>query len=471
MTRRDWIGSLGLLALILAPRLYLWGTAPAGVHGDEGGYAALGARVFAHPIALWGFAPNALPWAGCWVLGLARHLLGGSIWSARLVTSIFGVLQALAAVSIAWRIAGLSGAVTTALVMAMPLEIHYERVVLPSVWTTATWTVALWCVVREPRSSVMAFVAGVVLALGWYGYQSSRVGLPIAAVGLAAAFATGRLRGGPVLAGVIGFALGVAPIVYGFTVAPAMLLGRAHATSWLSGPWTWEQLSGHLQATAALLVGRGYDTTSFFPIQLPLVPVGIAALGAVGLLSAPAPLGWCLGAWIVFVAAGHVMRDVPAYSPVLVCLVPALAIAAGCAARAIRGPVPRVGMVVLPALVAMAVPPALAVYFRTATVLPRSEVLPMGQAAFVDALPDGRPVYIAGGAIGCSHGLTQMALRERQCVDIIELPEDADHAVVVLYPEFQSLADACTRAHLQVHSRDWAGLPVEVCAPPGVAVP
>src|SRR5262245_28196183 len=88
------LGWAVLVGVVLVPRCYLWGTVPAGMHGDEGGFATLGVRMFAEPEPLWSFGPQTLPNAHFWLFGAAVQMFGVSIWSVRFLVGVFGVLQA-----------------------------------------------------------------------------------------------------------------------------------------------------------------------------------------------------------------------------------------------------------------------------------------------------------------------------------------------------------------------------------------
>jgi hypothetical protein len=83
---------------------------------------------------------------------------------------------------------------------------------------------------------VGAAVAADVAALGCYGYQSSRIAPLIAAAGLLPLLLRTRTRRTTIAlsaAGMVGFAIVIAPLAFGFQLHPDMLFGRAHSTSWL----------------------------------------------------------------------------------------------------------------------------------------------------------------------------------------------------------------------------------------------
>jgi 4-amino-4-deoxy-L-arabinose transferase-like glycosyltransferase len=455
------LGWLLLAGIILAPRCYLWGSVPAGIHGDEGGFATVGMQMFAAPESLSSFGPQSLPNAHFWLYGAGIELFGVSIWSARFVTSLFGALQAFAVADIARRTAGTSAALTAALVMAVPLQLHFDRLAMCNVMTTATWVAALWVVVAFPYRTAAAAAAGMTLALGWYGYQASRIAPLVAAAGLLPLLARPALRRPTIraaAAGLIGFALVIAPLALGFLREPAAFLGRAQSTSWLQqrgDPWS--ALADHLRATAWAALGLQFDASGgFFPFEVPVVPIGLLGLALIGLAACRSgAMRACLAVWIVLVLAGNVLRSYSVYAPVLVCLVPALALAAAYAVRWLRWAAPFVAAV-------MILPPVSS-YFELARRIPASEVLPMAQAALLRDLPSAEPVLIAGG-VGCRHGLTAFALRGRRCFE----PETARSStaaaqLVIVFPRFVSLAPslASDPALVEYH-RQWGTTPVRI---------
>lgn len=468
---RDGAVWLLLATVIVLPRYFLWGTVPAGIHGDEGGFAALGMRMFSAPAPLWSFGPQNLPNAHLWLYGAGIHVLGRSIWSARFVTSLFGLLQAFAIVDIARRTAGTWAALTAALVMAIPLQLHFDRLAMCNVMTTATWALALWCVVRFPGRAGAALAAGMLLGLGWYGYQSSRIAPLIAAVGVLPLLVHPHTRWTTIklgAVGLVGFAIVIAPLAFGFQLQPEMLFGRAQTTSWLqqSGD-AWPALAAHLRATGWATLGLQFDSSGgFFPFAIPPVPIGLIALALIGLLACPSPaLRWCLAVWIVLVLVGNVLRIYPVYAPVLVCMVPALALAAAYSVRWLRWAAP------LGAALLMVQP--VYNYFHSATLVPSTEVIPMAQADLLRDLDGVDTVLIAGG-VGCGHGMTIFALHGRTCLGPPDgaFPPPTTAQLFILFPDFfgldQSLA---TRADLARYEREWASTPVHIWSavplPPG----
>ena len=172
---RERVAIVIACCVVIIPRLLWWGESPAVIHGDEAGFFAGGIAEYAHRSPLGSFGPNSLPTAHFWLMGLADALFGRDVWSGRLVTALFGGLQAVALVAASARLAGAMGALTTATVLFMPLELHFERLNMCNVWTTATWSLALAVAVLAGWRIWAGALIGALLALGWYGYQSSRL--------------------------------------------------------------------------------------------------------------------------------------------------------------------------------------------------------------------------------------------------------------------------------------------------------
>jgi len=443
-----------LAVVILLPRYYLWGAVPAGIHGDEGGFSAIGMRMFADPEPLWSFGPQNLPNAHFWLFGAGIRMLGVSIWSARFVTSLFGVVQAFALVDIARRTAGMSAALTAALVMAIPLQLHFDRLAMCNVMTSATCVLALWCLVSFPRRVAAAVVAGMLLGLGWYAYQSSRIVPLIAGAGLLPLLVRRETRQTTVRLtawGLGGFAIVIAPLAVGFVLQPDTFITRAGSTSWyVQANRVWPAFTGHLRATALASVGLRFDESGgFFPFDIPVIPFGLLALAVIGLIACrSAALRWCLTAWIILVLAGNFVRYYPVYAPVLVCIVPALALAAAYSTRWLGW--------VAPILVAVAIAQPVRDYFRHAANIPPGEIIPMAQAALLRDMRDVQTVVIAGG-VGCRHGMTNFALQGRTCLGPGEEPppDASPPQLYILFPPFALDPPLATRGDLVKYQRRW----------------
>lgn len=301
----------------------------------------------------------------------------------------------------------------------------------------------------------------MLLALGWYGYQSSRISPLIAGAGLLPLLARSHTRRSTIrltACGIIGFVIVIAPLAYGFHLNPSVLFGRARTTSWLQDSAAgWSALASHLRATGWGSLGLEFDQSGgFFPFAVPVIPLGLIGLALIGLIACRSPaLRWGLAAWILLVLIGNVLRArFPVYSPVLVCMVPALALAAGYSVRWFGW--------VAPLGVALVIVQPIHDYFHSATHVPNGEILPMAQAALLHDMDGVQTVFIAGG-VGCSHGLTTFALHGRTCLEPAEnaLSPTSPAQLFILFPPFFSLNQSLsTRADLVEYDRRWGTTPV-----------
>ncbi len=452
--------ALGIaLFVVIVPRVLLWGHVPAVVDGDEMGFFATGISQFAHPGPLWSFGPNSLPAAHFWLMGLADAALGRDIWSARLVTALFGAVQALAIVGASFRLAGGSGALTAAAVLCLPLELHFERLNMCNVWTTATWSCAFALTVLAPWQIWSSCLAGAVLAAGWYGYQSSRLLPFIIALPLLMLFVQASWHRRLVIGlGVLSFLLTLAPLLYGFWLTPQVFAGRATQTSWTTAGFDPVIATAHLQATLSAIGGSAFDLTPFFPYQMPMFSMAVTLLAVVGLaMGRPWPLALCLAGWIGGVLLGNFARNILVYSCVLICAVPALAAAAALAARLIG--------VVAPLLAMVAVFPMTARYFRDGREVPPSMGFAMAHYHAVQSVPLDAPMLVAD-SFGCAHGFNQL---HRRCFDVPDLaipPAPGTYAVVT--ESMLSLADAIPGERERVER---FGVPLVVVRPVAEANP
>jgi len=441
-------------AVVLIPRVVGWGQHPAIVDGDEMGFFALGIAEYAHRSPPWTFGPNGLPTAHLWLMGLADAAFGRDIWSARLVTALFGAVQALAIVAASFRLAGGMGALTAAVVLCLPLELHFERLNMCNVWTTATWSSAFALAVLAPWRFWSAGVIGALLAAGWYGYQSSRlVPLIIAApLLLLLVRASGRQRL-VIAAGVLSFALVLAPLAYGFWLTPPMLSGRAVNTSWLGSGAGMAGAQLHLQATLGAFSGSAFDHTAFFPYHLPLFTWPVMLLALVGVGAARSwPLALCLAGWIGAVAVGNFIRNIPVYSCVLICAVPAVAVAAGLSARRLR--------LAAPLLAAVSVLPLTWRYLDEARTVPQSVRGAMAHYRALQSVPFGAPLLV-GGMLPCAHGFNRL---HTPCFDLETPPAPLPVGAYAIVSAAQSsLADAIAGER---HTEEWYGVPVLLVTPP-----
>jgi len=457
---RERVALVIACCVVIVPRLLWWREVPAVIDGDEAAFFARGVAEYAHRSPLWSTGLNDLPNAHFWLMGLADALFGRDVWSGRLVTALFGGLQALALVAASARLTGAMGALTTATVLCLPLELYFERLNMCNVWTTATWSLALAVVVLAGWRIWAGALAGVLLAAGWYAYQSSRlVPLIVAAPLLVLLVRANRRQMLVMAAGGLSFLATLSPLLYGFWLAPQTFIGRGVANSWITSTADAAGVQIHLSATLAALSGTGFESTAFLPYRVPLFPLVVTLLALAGLAAAPSlPLALVLGAWIAGVAVGNFARNIPIYSCVLICAVPAFAVAAGLTARFLG--------VGAPLLAALAVFPATSTYFEMARSVPPSLRFAMANYRALQGIPHDAPLMIGGG-LGCNHGFSQLY---RNCTD---LAPDAHTprppgAYVVLFPSMISLAESIPgeRQH-----QGWDGIEVVVIRTPPSGAP
>jgi len=445
--------------VVVVPRILRWGQVPAVVDGDELAFLASGIAEYADRSPLWSFKSNSLPAAHFWLMGLAATLFGPDVWSARLVTASLGALQAVGLVAASARLAGAMGALTTATVLCLPLELHFERLNLCNVWTTATWSLAFAVAVLAGARTWAGIVIGVLLAAGWYGYQSSRLVPLIVGAPLLVLLGRAPRRYLPAIGlGVLSFFATVSPLLYGFWLEPDKLTARAFDSSWLSRGGATDTLSVHLSATLAAFTGGDWDHSAFLPYHVVLFPLVVSLMAVAGLaVTRSLPLTLCLGAWIGVAVVGNFVRNVPIYSCVLVCAVPAFAVAAGLTARVLG--------VAAPLLAGLVVFPATSAYFQMARSVPPSASLPMAHYRALQGIPHDAPLLIGGG-LPCSHGFNQLY---KTCIDLTDArPPRPPGAYAVLFGSKRSLAKWIPGERQR---ENWDGIDVLVIRPLEISAP
>jgi hypothetical protein len=257
---------------VIIPRL-LWRGEPVVVDGDEAA-SSPPASPAPHRSPLGPFDPTPFP-PRTLADGSADALFGRDVWSGRLVTALFGGLQAVALVAASARLSGAMGALTTATVLCLPLELHFERLNLCNVWTTATWSLALAVAVLAGWRIWAGALTGALLAAGWYGYQSSRlVPLIVAAPLLVLLVRANRRQVLVIAAGALSFLVTLSPLLYGFWLAPDAPRSvrppdlEHRRCRWCEAPSV---------RTLAALSGTGWDSTAFFPYHVSLFRSGRSA--------------------------------------------------------------------------------------------------------------------------------------------------------------------------------------------------
>jgi hypothetical protein len=447
---------VALAAIILVPRVYLWGTVPVGgVCPDEYGFSAVGDDEYAQPSPIWSFGPNGLPTASFWLIGYARHFWPNpnTIWSGRAVTAAIGVIQATAVTAIAAQLAGLPGAFTAAAFLANPLLLLFERDVCCNIWPSAAWCVGLWCLLRWPRSRFAAAMVGLLAGLAYYSYQAARIVPAIALVGIGTALVVSRQRRVVLLSAAIGcavFLATIAPFLYGiWCCLPHEYGARAWGTSWLETPLaSWAFAWQRAVETVSLLT---FNQT--LPYALPLAVLGLSAAGNV-VLSAT------LATWGVLVMIGSAIRTEPLYAAVIVSLMPVFALGLACLCRL---PLLRRVALVIPCLVALATWRQLPAAVEQWSHYQADWAMHVDFMNFIVAQPPRTRFLLAG--LPCDLGVTRLALHHRPCENITALPPDPlpPETRVIVIPTAPSLVAACRERNLSVSELTWGGVGATVC--------
>lgn len=239
---RTWGPWLALAILAAAPRVVRLDRFPVGIDGDEGQLLLMAAAArdgtMANPFATgWLGVPHLYPAAQGWLASLAGDDLAGH----RLLGGLVGTVGVLATWRFGRRVIGewqaLSGA---ALLAIMPYHLYFSRSALNHVTDPTTLMFALlflWRGVRTGRGGD-AFLCGVMVGLGWYGYWGARVYPLIVALVLAVAATDRRMdwRRAPRLAAwaTLGFVATVGPLLAWFRNNPAEFRNRLVTTSPIS---------------------------------------------------------------------------------------------------------------------------------------------------------------------------------------------------------------------------------------------
>ena len=305
------LGALALLTRILWPGRY-----PSVIDGDEGqflqmaGEARSGAMV--NPFATgWVEIPNLYPA----VTGYLTWLTGTSIAGYRAHSALVGTLAVVATWRFARRVIGEPAAIAgAALLAALPFHLYFSRLALSNVTDPAALVLSLlflWRAVHEGRRGD-AWLAGVMVGLGWYGYWGARV-FPAIILLLLAIAATDRavgIRRAIVLGtwATVGFLATTAPLLMSFVVFPPALRGRFEVTS-LARSASWREDPG---GTFRLLLDNVWEsallpfvdnTQIFYRHPAPFLGWPIAILIAAGLGAWLAALiqtrAWRTAAWLL----------------------------------------------------------------------------------------------------------------------------------------------------------------------------
>jgi len=352
---RRWLPWLAMIALAAVPRLAMLDRFPGFINGDEGQYLlmAVNARegTLANPFATgWLEVPHLYPAAQGWL----THLTSDGIVGHRVLGAAVGTIGVLATWRFGRHIVGARPALAGAGLMAtLPFHLLFSRSALNHIMDPTTLVLALlflWRGIHAGRRGE-AFLAGLVVGLGWYGYWGARVFPMIVALLLAIAATDRRLgwRQAICLAtwAVIGFLATTAPLLVTFLTDPNVFRSRLVATSLGSGTVdqgssreTFELYVSHLRETTMLPFIENWHL--FFRHRAPFLGWPVALLVAVGCAAWIAGVfrsgRWRHGAWLFMlwvvltlgVAVAH-----PVQSQRFVALSPFWMLAAGCGVVAI----------------------------------------------------------------------------------------------------------------------------------------
>lgn len=243
--RAGWLILAGLTALAAVMRFYRLETIPAGLHYDEAynGLDALGLHSLSFPDwpiffhGNYGREPLFV-----WLMSAALQLFGQSVWAARSVSAISGVLMVPALAGLGWQVAPRLGvrrrqmfalwcaATVLALLWSQIFARHAIRASLFVLLETLLWA-AMWRAWQQRPPALAAWLAtGLLAGLTFYTYLPARL-LPVILLPLlAAAFRQERQRLRKhlpgLVAGAAGALLAAAPLAFFFLQHPVAFSTR-----------------------------------------------------------------------------------------------------------------------------------------------------------------------------------------------------------------------------------------------------
>jgi hypothetical protein len=234
-----WAPWLGLIALAAVPRLVMLDRYPAFITGDEGQYLMMAVQsregTLSNLFATgWLEVPVMYPAVSGWVAsvfgdGLAAHRTLGGLVGTIGVLGTWRLGRHLVGEWTAW-----AGA---ALLATLPFHLLFSRSALNHVVDPAVLVVSLlflWRAVRQGHRGE-AFLSGLVVGIGWYGYWGARA-FPLVVIILLVITLLDRRLGirGVVRVGVwwaIGFVATTLPLLTTFQMVPDVFWGRRRTTS------------------------------------------------------------------------------------------------------------------------------------------------------------------------------------------------------------------------------------------------
>jgi hypothetical protein len=355
---------VGMLAIAAVPRLLWLDRFPTVIDGDEGMYmrAALEARTGAmiNPFATgWFGIPNLFPAAQGWL----TDLIGTDPEAHRVLSTLAGIAGVLGTWRFGRRVVGSMPAAIGAIVQAtLPFHLYFSRTALNHITDPTSLILALLFLWRgiEKQQRQDAFLSGVFVGLGWYGYWGARIYpvilallILIAATDVRTGFRQAIRLGSWCAAG---FLVTAAPLLMWFVVVPEEFRSRTTIVSYLSMDNLREDPSGVLRLFLAnvresLLFPLVDNTDLFFRHAAPFVGWAVAVPIVVGIAAWIARIVhdrsartafWLLVPWIVLVLG--VATTTPVQSQRFVAMIPFWCLAAGSGIAVLARWVTAIGM-------------------------------------------------------------------------------------------------------------------------------
>lgn len=290
-------------------RLVWPGRFPSMVDGDEGAFLRMARDArsgeMANPFATgWFEVPNLYPAAMGWL----SHLTGDSLGGFRVLMALIGGVTVLATWRLGRVVVGPDAALAGALILAvMPAHLIFTRTALFHGTDPAALMLGLLFLHRAVRSdrSGDAWLAGVMVGLGWYGYWGARsLPMMVALVLLLTARPVWRVATLGSWAAV-GFLATIAPLVVTFWRYPAALSGRWEATSiTVTGDWSLNPVQAvSRRVREAAFMPLNDNHVIFYRHDPPVIgwpEALLLVLGVAGLLATLLRMrNWQAAAWLV----------------------------------------------------------------------------------------------------------------------------------------------------------------------------
>jgi hypothetical protein len=339
----------GMLTIATVPRLLWLDRFPSVIDGDEGMYmrAAVEARTGAmtNPFATgWFGIPNLFPAAQGWL----TEVIGTDPEAHRMLSALIGIAGVLATWRFGLRVVGPLPAAIGAIVLAtLPFHLYFSRTALNHVTDPTSLILALLFLWRgiDGQRRRDAFLSGIFVGLGWYGYWGARI-YPVILVLLILIAATEARTGfrqairlGSWCAA--GFLTTTAPLLMWFVNVPEEFRSRTTIVSFLSEENLRDDPTGVLRlfltnVRESLLFPLIDNNYLFFRHEAPFVGWAVAVPIVVGVAAWIARImrersartaAWLLVPWTVLVLG--VATTTPVQSQRFVSIIPFWCLAAG----------------------------------------------------------------------------------------------------------------------------------------------